>query len=202
MAWAPAYVDESELRAYLRISDPVDDPEISLAVEAASRAIDHATNRQFGLVAAAEARTYETWWSPRRGLYVADIDDLMTTDNLVVTVSSSPVASSAYELTPANAAAKGRPWTRIGLRSVTPAALGAGPDTVAITAEWGWSAVPDTIKQATLIQASRVFARQRSPFGVAGSPELGNELRLLAKVDPDVAVLLQNYRRDYPMLVV
>ncbi len=201
MVWAPAYADDADLRSFLKIGDATDDPELGLAVEAASRAIDHAANRQFGLVATAEARTYDVRWSRSRGLYVADIDDLMTTDNLVVTVSSSTVASSAYELTPINAAAEGRPWTRLGLQSATPSTLGTGPSTVTATAEWGWTAVPDTIKQATLIQASRIFARQRSPFGVAGSPEMGNELRLLAKVDPDVAVLLQDYRRNYPMLV-
>ena len=39
-------------------------------------------------------------------------------------------------------------------------------------------------------EASRWFARRNSPYGIAGSPEMGSELRLLAKLDPDVAVML------------
>jgi len=56
--------------------------------------------------------------------------------------------------------------------------------------------VPTTVKQATLLQASRVFARREAPFGVAGSPDMGSELRLLEKVDPDVAVMLVPYVRN------
>jgi hypothetical protein len=53
--------------------------------------------------------------------------------------------------------------------------------------------VPSAVKQACLIQASRFFTRRYAPFGVAGSPESGSEMRLLAKVDPDVAVILGPY---------
>ena len=42
----------------MHITDTDDDVQIALAVTAASRAIDRRTNRQFGLVAAPEARYY------------------------------------------------------------------------------------------------------------------------------------------------
>jgi hypothetical protein len=64
---------------------------------------------------------------------------------------------------------------------------------VKVTALWGWTAVPVAVKQATLLQASRFFSRRHSPYGVAGSPELGSEIRLLARVDPDVGVSLRDY---------
>ena len=64
-----------------------------------------------------------------------------------------------------------------------------------VTARWGWAAVPSTIKQATLLQASRLLARRDAPFGIAGSPDVGSEIRLLARVDPDVAVAVAPYRR-------
>jgi hypothetical protein len=51
-------------------------------------------------------------------------------------------------------------------------------------------AIPDAVKAACLIQASRFFTRRYAPFGVAGSPDSGSEIRLLAKVDADVAVIL------------
>lgn len=49
---------------------------------------------------------------------------------------------------------------------------------------------PASVKLATMIQGSRWAKRRDSPFGIAGSPEMGNEMRLLARIDPDVAVLL------------
>jgi len=50
-------------------------------------------------------------------------------------------------------------------------------------------------KVATVLQANRLLKRRHAPFGVAGSPELGSELRLLARVDPDVAVSLRGLGR-------
>jgi hypothetical protein len=37
MAWAPDYVTDDELKAYLRIGDDVDDDQIALAIAAAAR---------------------------------------------------------------------------------------------------------------------------------------------------------------------
>lgn len=53
--------------------------------------------------------------------------------------------------------------------------------------------IPSAVKQACLIQASRFVTRRYAPFGVAGSPDSGSEIRLLAKVDVDVAVILGPY---------
>lgn len=55
-------------------------------------------------------------------------------------------------------------------------------------------AVPVSIHFATLVQAARLVKRRDAPFGVVGSPEMGNELRLLARLDPDVEVLVANHR--------
>lgn len=56
------------------------------------------------------------------------------------------------------------------------------------------STVPAGVNTATLIQAARFFKRRDSPYGVAGSPEMGSELRLQAKLDPDVYVMIKPYR--------
>lgn len=200
MAWQPDYITSGDLKSYGRIGDAVDDPEIAVAITAASRAIDHACNRQFGATATTEERTYEVEWSPTRALWVADVDDVDTTTGLVVTVSGAAVTD--YTLWPRDADKRGRPWTRLLTPTSTPSTLatGGGPPTIAVTATWGWAAVPDTIRQATLVQAARFLKRRESPFGIAGSPDLGNEMRLLARVDPDVAVMVQAYRRHHPFL--
>lgn len=194
MAWAPDYVTTAEARAYVtRHADTVDDTELALAVTAASRAVDRHTNRQFGVVSAAVERSYTARWDRRRCRWVVDIDDLMTTTGLTVTVGAGTI--TAYTLEDVNAAADGRPWTRMVVdadSSVTPT---NAENDVTIDALWGWTAVPTPVEQATLLQTSRLFVRRNAPFGIAGSPDSGSEMRLLARVDPDVAVTLGPYVR-------
>lgn len=193
MAWAPDYTTVGDLSSYLRIDDLIDAAELGLAITAASRAIDNACNRQFGKVAAAAERLYTARPDYERGWWVADVDDFMTTDGLAVAVADTAVPTTTLE--PINAAGKARPWTRVVFTADSEAQPSGDSHEVAVTALWGWTDVPATVVQATLLQASRFFKRRDAPFGVAGSPEVGSELRLLAKVDPDVAVMLGDYRR-------
>lgn len=201
MAWAPSYIEATDLADYARIPDTDDDVQLNLAISAASRAIDLRCRRQFGLVAA-EARYYTPRWSARLGLWVIPVDDVMSTTGLVVKLDTAgdgtyatTITSGTYQLRPRNAAVEGKPWTEIAILS-TAAATPTGVDGEAqVTAPWGWTAFPDTIVQACLLQSSRFFSRRGAPFGIAGSPDTSSEMRLLAKVDPDVAVSLEPYRR-------
>ncbi|MDX3006735.1 phage gp6-like head-tail connector protein [Kribbella solani] len=188
MGWAPDYVTATDLKAYLKITDALDDAQIALAVTAASRAVDRYTNRQFGQLAAVEARKYTAQWDTSRCKWVVCIDDLMTTAGLIVATAA---AITDYSLRPTNADLKGEPWTHIVLNTG-----GTGTeDAVTVTARYGWTVIPVAVQQATLLQASRLFTRKDSPYGVAGSPDLGSEMRLLAQVDPDVKVALGPYVR-------
>lgn len=191
MPWGGDYVSSSDLKAYLHITDTDDDTQIALAVTAASRGADRFTNRQFGLVASPEARTYTARWDRKRCRYVVDIDDLMTETGLEVEVNG--VTVTGYSLKPSNAALQGEPWTLLVFDLGS--AISLDEDAVEVTARWGWSAVPTPVKQACLIQGARLFTRRNAPFGVAGSPQEGSELRLLDKLDPDVEVVLGPYRR-------
>lgn len=192
MAWAPDYVTVAELRSYLRTANPQDDTQLALAVTAASRAVDHDTNRQFGKVSSAEERLYPAYPDYERGYWVVEVDDFQSTSGLAVEVDGDAVATFLKE--PRNASQKARPWTRVVFTSDSEA-MPCATSEVAVTALWGWTAVPDTVKNAALLQATRLVKRREAPFGVAGSPDQGSELRLLAKVDPDVAVMLRGYRR-------
>jgi hypothetical protein len=185
VTWAPDYAQADDLKAYERIDDTVDDAQIALAITAASRAVDRHCNRQFGAVAAPEERWYTAHWDRFERAYVIPVDDLQTETGLSSTVLDS------FTVGPKNAVAKGKAWTRL----VTASVPTCDPEGIAVTGTWGWTDVPTPIVQATLLQASRFLARRQAPFGVAGSPELGSEMRLLAKVDPDVAVALGPYMR-------
>lgn len=188
MAWAPFYTDTAELKSLLSIDDSEDDFWMEKVIEAASRAIDRAANRQFGVVDAVEDREYESRWDRRQNLYVVQIDDLMDDSSLVITDSNgSVIANSDIKLYPRNAPQKGRPWEWFTVASTT--------SELTITGLWGWTETPYSIRQATTQQALRFFKRKDAPFGVAGSPDLGSEMRLLAKVDPDVEVAIGPYKR-------
>jgi hypothetical protein len=64
-----------------------------------------------------------------------------------------------------------------------------------ITVKWGWTAFPVPVVNAAKLQTARFVARRDSPYGIAGSPDQGSEMRLLARVDPDVAVILRPFVR-------
>lgn len=182
MPWAPPYITPEALAAYLRIGDDVDETEMIVAIEAASRAIDDHCNRQFGQVEA-EERRYRPWWDSDRCRWVVDIDDLTDPAGLETDLAG-------WTLEPTNAASKGRAYTRLVADD------GARPDAeVAFTQPWGWSAVPVQVEMACRLQASRFHARRDSPYGVAGSPDLGSEMRLLARLDPDVGMALRGLVR-------
>lgn len=195
MAWAPNYADAADdFGSYVDIDDLEDAAEAELAVAAASRGIDAHCHRQFGKVDEPEERFYPAAY---RCGWVIDIDDLMTTDGLVVTVDGTVVTN--YVLKPRNSPQKDRPWTRLHFTDESEAVPSAVGEEVSAVAPWGWSAIPPTVKNATLLQTARFFKRRQAPFGVAGSAEFGSELRLLSKIDPDVAVMLRPYRRIGPI---
>lgn len=198
MAWAPDYITLQELRDFLEVPDDNTDNDALLAtyITAASRAIDMACHpgglRQFGKTDAPEERTYVADWRAERGRWVVVTDDFMTAPTAV---TAGGVAVTGWRAEPRNAPTRGRPYERLVLE-IGSAVVPAYPEyEVAVTAVWGWTAVPVQIKLATRLQASRFDFRQASPSGVAGSPEQGNELRLLARLDPDVAVNIAGYAR-------
>lgn len=204
MAWAPDYITAAQLKAFEYISDTVDDAQVAWAITTSSRAVDNACSdgheRQFGLVAAAEERRYTPRWSPRRCRWVVDVDDFQTVTGLLVNLDldedgTFSDAVTGFTKLPLNAAAKGRPWEQIVIPDTYTSDLCGAEGEVAVTAKYGWTTVPVAVEQATALQASRFLARRGAPFGVAGSPEAGSEVRLLARVDPDVKVSLGDYVR-------
>jgi hypothetical protein len=194
MTWAPDYITTDELADFLRVDDLDDEVQLGLAVASASRAIDRHTNRQFGLVASAEERLYTAYPDYERGAWVVEIDDLMTTTDLAIEVTDVGTLTD-YRLEPVNAAAEGKPWTRIRVGKDSSVQPTGEEYEIAATGRWGWTDVPEQVKQATCLQGSRFMSRRDSPYGIAGSPDQGSELRLLARVDPDVAVALRGLVR-------
>jgi hypothetical protein len=180
VAWAPEYITVDELKTYVKVTDDLDDAELALIPGTVSRAIDQVCNRQFGKAASPVERWYRPRWSRSAGRYVVDVDDLMDLTGLPAGLVPGP----------RNAAADGKPYTRLEY------AAGVTPDVdVAFSMMWGWDAVPAAVQVAARLQGSRLATRRDSPYGVAGSPDSGTEIRLLARLDPDVKVSLTAYVR-------
>lgn len=201
MTWAPDYVTVEELAEELRISDAVDDATLARAISAASRAVDRATGRQFGNTGTpVQARYYTARWSATLGRWVVPIDDVQTAAGLLVATDPDDDGTyealvDAYAMRPVNAAANGKPWTAIVVHPSSTTTVTDADAGVEVRATFGWTAIPDVVISATLLQAGRFAVRRDSPYGIAGSPDTGSELRLLAKVDPDVAVMLSGVTR-------
>lgn len=202
MVWRPDYASLAEAKAYLRIpvADVVDDAEIQTALSAASRAIEQYANRQYGNVTAPVQRFYTACWDRFRSLWTIEVDDVYSTTGLAIAFDAAgdgtyatPVTAFVLELI--NAPADAKPWTGVRFPRANSAGITGAEDAVRVTALYGWAAAPVAVKQACLLQMSRLFKRRDAPFGVAGSPEIGSEIRLLNKLDPDVEVALRPYRR-------
>lgn len=196
MAITNGYCTLAELKDSLQIEDSTDNASLEAAIMSASRMVDNYTQRFFykdGTVASPVTRYY----TPEDTIDL-NIDDIVSitsvaTDNDLLFTYTTVWSTSDFVVEPINNPRKGWPYNRL-------IAVGAYvwpfniPQSVKITGAWGWSAVPQEVQLATKIQASRLFIRRQSPFGIAGTPELGT-VRLSSRLDPDVETLLRPFRK-------
>lgn len=195
MAITNGYATLAQVKAALRITDNIDDSLLEMAVESASRAIDQYCNRVFY-----KTGTVTRYFAPRDS-YLCDIDDLVSLTSLYTnsddTQSSYDIqwSSEDYQLEPLNGYADGQPtpYTRIRAIGAYTYQLLDGEASVKVTGVFGYDAVPISITQATVIQASRIYKRLDSPLGII-SGELG-AMRVGTRLDPDVAQLVDSFRK-------
>ncbi len=202
MAWAPDYSTLALLKAHMRVTDVNDDVELQACLTAASRAIDYECDRQFG--SAAQTRYYspdcQLLLDGRPALAIDDTFAAMTVTTDLANnglFATSLVSGTDYDLWPYNAPSDVLPWTHLLLKSTSNTYLPWTNRSVKVVGTFGWTAVPAVVADAVLIQAARFFVRRDSAYGVAGSPSLGSEVRLLARLDPDVALLLTSVKRRW-----
>jgi hypothetical protein len=196
VALTNCYCTLSDLKTSLAIEDIQDDTALEAAILTASRMIDDYTGRFFyrdGTTAAPITRYYtpDSW-------YITNLDDFVSLNQIALDddfdqTYTTILAASDYLIDPVNNARRGWPYTRITAidRYIFPYAY---PQSVRVQAVWGWPSVPAEIAMATKIQASRLFIRRQSPFGIAGTPELGT-VRLTSRLDPDVEALIRPFRK-------
>lgn len=194
MAITNGYATLAEVKDALSISDDVDNTKLEMAVESASRLIDGYCQRVFYNIGSA-TRIYVA-----QSDFVCNIDDLQSVTTLKTANNADGIfdvtwTSSDYQLEPLNGYSSGvtQPYTRIRAVGDYLFPLSGEEALVQLTGTFGWSSVPTTITQATIIQAERIFKRLDSPLGVAGFGDLG-AIRVSSRLDPDVAELVSAYR--------
>ena len=203
MAISNGYVTLAEIKTYLGLSGSGQDSNLENAVESASREIDAYCDRFFY-----QTDSEDKYFTPTYVLEL-NVPDISTPRGLVVKIDSNDDGSHDTTLTvntdfylkPLDAGnqvngVQFAPITNISILD-TRSSERFDPTIVKqvkVTAQWGFSAVPDAIKQATLLQATRLFKRKDSPFSVYGNPETGTG-ELFNKFDPDAMKLLKAYQK-------
>jgi len=193
MAITQGYASLSDVKAALRITDNMDDTLLETAIESASRMVDGFTARTFSNAGTATRNFVPT------DDYFCIIDDLITLTKLESTDEIGDTytewGTTDYQLEPLNGRSDGLYMPTTGIRAVNDYTfpIVEGQALVRVTGTWGWSAVPIAIKQATVIQASRIYKRLDSPLGVAGFGDMGS-IRVSRYLDPDVEQLVMPFR--------
>jgi hypothetical protein len=204
MALTNAYATVAQVKASLRITDSVDDTLIENAIAAASRLIDGYCSRVFYNMGSS-ARFYaasDPYFCPIDDcISVTEVATALTSNGNYDTVWANPTTNQNngdYQLEPLNAAypTDGIVAPTTGIRALWRYLFPTigGNALVRVTGTWGWSAVPDPVTQACVIQSARIYKRNDSPTGVMGFGDMGI-VRVGTQLDPDVRQLLEGYRR-------
>ena len=194
------YATLAELKEQLTIPSATTefDSMLNDRLEAASRGIDNHTDRLTGFVLDATATAKVV--NPRRRTIREDDGerlllpwDIGSLTGLIVEVGSgsSWTAVTNYETEPDGALDEDKPIE--GLLRTASVWQASPTQRVRITAKWGYPILPQTVVDATLLQAARLFKRRQSPEGVLGNSEFG--LIRVARIDPDVQELVKNLVR-------
>ena len=201
MAIVNGYCALSELKTYLGLSFSGQDDNIENAIEGASREIDQYTGRIFY-----QTSSQDNYYTPNN-FFIQAVDDISTATGLVVKLDTTDDGTHNKTLTKdtdfallpvnvTNALDQNQPYTHIKILD-NRSSERFDPDifnNIKVTAQFGFSSVPDAIKQATFLQATRLFKRKDSPFSVYGNPETGTA-ELFNKFDPDALKLIKGYSK-------
>ena len=190
-----AYTDLATVRSYLGIpsSDSSQTAAINAAIAASDKEIDQITGRTFVVPSGATAKTFIPYDE-----YTLYVDDVAQLPGLVVkedttldgTYDTTLTITTDYVVNGNSAPYRvikrvdGDTWPRDRY----------GRPTVEVTAFYGYGmAVPDQIKQCSLVIAARLYQRRSSPLGFqAGSVDVG--FVRISRTDPEVIALLRGLK--------
>jgi hypothetical protein len=169
-----------------------DDNALEMVITTVSRWIDAYTNRHFYTTSGSETRYFTA--SEADYLDCGDIISVtaLKTDDAGARTYGNTWDTDDYDLCPYNAGLKSEPYTYIEITNsgsnFFPARTKKG---VRIDGFFGWSAAPEVVREACILQSVRLYKRKDAPFGIAGSNDFGT-LQIVPNLDPDVRQLLNS----------
>lgn len=192
------YCTLTELKAALSITDNIDDTVLQTAITSASAWVDGWCYRS---LAAAGTAVTDRDYIPTGTFETLAIDDcveitLVKLDDDLDGTFGETLTAVDFQAEPVNATTGGLalPFTRLRPFEDGYWPTFRGQATVRVSARFGWPAIPDAVREATILRASQLFTRRDSPLGVAGFGDMG-AMRVSRFVDPDVESLLAPYRK-------
>lgn len=197
-----AYCTRLELKAALRVGTAAHDDDVLFdnCAGAASRDVDAWCGRQFWVTGTA-VRVFNA-----DDNNTCQIDDIPGT---AITLKTSSAANGTYDVTwsatdyqlePLNGVLAGLTWPYTRIRAVDryafPNLVGRDRQAwVQVTSTFGFgTAVPEPVREATILWAERLYKRYDSPTGIIGFGDLGG-VRVSRFIDPDIALGLESYRK-------
>ena len=199
------YADKNDLKTMIGLSGTSQDTNMDNALYATSRQIDKLCGRVFYETESAIVK----YFTPNNH-FILEVPDISKTTSLEIkldtndngTYDTTLVENTDFYLLPLNprqidkvsSTLHYEPYTEIRIldqkssERFDPTIV----KNVKITAFWGFSSVPREIKQATLLQASRLWKRKDSPFSTYGTIDTG-EQELFQKFDPDAKQLIKGF---------
>ena len=204
MAVVNGYTTLAELKSYIGLSGSGQDTNLENAINGASRQIDAITGRFFY-----QTSSESKFFTPDNVLFL-QVPDISTPSGLVVQLDTTDDGSydttltinTDFYLKPIDAGnqvdgEEFAPITEIAILD-TRSSERFDPTivkNVKVTAQFGYSAVPKAIKQATLIQGLSLFKRKDAPFNILGNEQTG-QIELFNKFDPDARELIKGYIKN------
>lgn len=204
-----SYADLAELKRHLQLgASSADDTDLQRNLDTASRQIDQLCSRTFDVAGdTPTARWFTPYYDRRSGRWRVPVDDVQDTTGLTVDSWNdtdegwTTAVAGPFAYYPINASSKGMPFTELVLaESVSlPSPDWRGwtsddsKDYLQITALWGWTAVPEPVVTACLLQAARLFKRRDALFGITSAPGGADSVRLQDRMDADAVAALRGY---------
>ena len=191
------YATLAQVKSALRITDEIDDALLNTAIESASRWVDGWCGRTFDKANGVTTKDYvpSGRMEPLRVNDLTEVVSIKIDEDLDRTFVTT-LAPIDFQLEPVNGTAFGNDFPFYLIR---PQEDGYWPTfdgraTVRVEAKFGWPETPVAVREATILQASRLYTRLSSPVGVVSFGDMG-AIRVSRFVDPDVEMLLSPYRR-------
>jgi len=207
MALTNCYVTLEDIRDRSSISDNLDNTTLEPAITDACRAIDVWCAQVFYDAGSATAKTFRP-----SDPYCVEVLPFSTTTGLVIETDANDDgtyevawASTDYELDvfggDYNTVLGSAPYNKIrAVGSYLFPTANRRRISLQVTAQWGWSAVPQNVKAAAKILAVDLWKRKDTPFGITtGTVDFGG-LRIGRDLMAQVSSLLTAYH-VHPVMV-